>query len=71
MRSRSNLPVFLAYALVSLLVVGYLAAQMGGEFVLGGYRVTAAFHTGAELVAGYDVTMAGLRVGKVESLSPG
>jgi virulence factor Mce-like protein len=70
-RSRSNLPVFLAYALVCLLVVGYLASQMGGEFALGGYRVTAAFHTGAELVPGDDVTMAGLRVGKVESLNPG
>ncbi|MDQ6709161.1 MAG: MCE family protein [Candidatus Dormibacteraeota bacterium] len=70
MRSRSNLPVFLAYALLCLLVVGYLAAQMGGEFALGGYRVTASFHTGAELVAGDDVTMSGLRVGKVESLNP-
>ena len=71
MRSRSNLPIFLAYALLSLLVLGYLAAQMGGEFALGGYRVTAAFHTGAELVPGDDVTMSGLRVGKVESLNPG
>ena len=71
MRSRSNLPIFLAYALISLIVVGYLAAQMGGEFALGGYRVTAAFQTGAELVPGDDVTMAGLRVGKVESLNPG
>lgn len=70
MRSRSNLPVFLAYALVSILVLGYLAMQMGGDFSLGGYRVTATFHTGAELVAGDDVTMSGLRVGKVESLSP-
>jgi virulence factor Mce-like protein len=70
-RSRSNLPIFLAYALLSLLVLGYLAAQMGGEFALGGYRVTAVFHTGSELVAGDDVTMSGLQVGKVESLRPG
>lgn len=70
MRSRSNLPVFLAYALFSLLVLGYLATQMGGEFALGGYRVTAVFHSGSDLVAGDDVTMAGLRVGKVESLNP-
>ena len=70
MRSRSNLPVFLAYCVIALLVTGFLAAQMGGEFVLGGYRVNAIFKTGADLVPGDDVTMAGLRVGKVESLSP-
>lgn len=70
MRSRTNLPVFLGYAVVSLLVIAFLAAQMGGEFVLGGYRVKAIFKTGAELVAGDDVTIAGLRVGKVESLTP-
>jgi virulence factor Mce-like protein len=70
MRSRANLPIFLAYGVIALLVAGFLAAQMGGEFVLGGYRVNAVFKTGAELVPGDDVTMAGLRVGKVESLSP-
>src|SRR5436853_3150217 len=43
---------------------------MGGEFVLGGYRVNAIFKTGADLVAGDDVTMSGLRVGKIESLAP-
>src|SRR5947209_17877824 len=43
---------------------------MGGEFVLGGYRVNAIFKTGADLVPGDDVTMAGRRVGKFESLSP-
>lgn len=70
MRSRSNLPVFLGYVVLCLLVAGFLGAQMGGEFMLGGYRVHAVFKTGADLVAGDDVTMAGLRVGKVESLSP-
>src|SRR5882762_3998404 len=70
MRSRANLPVFIAYALLGLLATAFLAAQMGGEFVLGGYRVNAIFKTGAELVAGDDVTMSGLRVGKVESMTP-
>src|SRR4029077_7323785 len=37
---------------------------------LGGYRVSAIFKTGAELVAGDDVTMSGLRVGKVEAMTP-
>jgi virulence factor Mce-like protein len=70
MRSRANLPVFLGFALVSLLVAAFLGAQMGGEFMFGGYKVTAIFKTGAELVAGDDVTMSGLRVGKIESLQP-
>src|SRR5438309_4411128 len=70
MRSRANLPVFIAYALLGLLATAFLAAQMGGEFVLGGYRVNAIFKTGAELVAGDDVTMSGLRVGQVEAMTP-
>jgi phospholipid/cholesterol/gamma-HCH transport system substrate-binding protein len=69
-RSRANLPLFVAYLLVGLLATAFLAAQMGGEFVFGGYRVNAIFKTGAELVAGDDVTMAGLRVGKIEALTP-
>ena len=70
MRSRANLPVFIAYVLIGLLAVALLALQMGGEFVFGGYRVNAIFKTGADLVAGDDVTMSGLRVGKIESLAP-
>jgi len=70
MRSRTNLPVFVAYALLGLLATAFLALQMGGEFVFGGYRVDAIFKSGAELVAGDDVSMSGLRVGKVESLTP-
>lgn len=70
MRSRTNLPVFLAYTVIAFLVAGFLATQMGGEFVFGGYRVNAIFKTASDLVPGDDVTMAGLRVGKVESLQP-
>ncbi len=71
MRSRSNLPVFIGYAVISLLVLGYLATQMGGEFVLQSpYRVKAQFASGAQLVPGDDVTVNGLRVGKIESLGP-
>lgn len=70
MRSRANLPVFIVYVLIGLLATAFLVAQMGGEFVLGGYRVNAVFKTGAELVAGDDVSMAGLRVGKIETLTP-
>jgi virulence factor Mce-like protein len=71
MRSRANFPIFIAYCVIGLLVAGFLAVQMGGQFIPGGYHVSAAFKTGADLVPGDDVTMAGLRVGRVEALTPG
>lgn len=71
MRSRRNLPILLGYGAVALVVLGFMAAQMGGEFLLdGGYRVGAQFGTGAQLVAGDDVTISGLRVGRVDGLEP-
>jgi virulence factor Mce-like protein len=70
-RSRANLPVLLAYAAACLLVLGFLGTQMGGEFLLRpAYRVAAVFASGAQLVAGDDVTIDGFRVGRVESLRP-
>lgn len=71
MRGKRNLPVFIAYVVGALLVLGFLARQMGGEFMFAStYRVHALFASGAQLVADDDVTMSGLRVGKVESLTP-
>jgi virulence factor Mce-like protein len=70
MRSKANLPTFIAFAVICLLAAGFLAAQMGGEFIFGGYHVNAVFKTGSDLVPGDDVTISGIRVGKVESLSP-
>ncbi len=71
MRSRANLPVFLGYTAVSLLVLALLVGQMGGEFLLrSAYRVGAVFANGAQLVSGDDVTINGIRVGRVESLQP-
>lgn len=71
MRSKRNLPILIGYAVAALVVLGYLATQMGGEFFFdSGYRVKADFATGAQLVAGDDVTISGLRVGKVDSLAP-
>src|SRR5207244_13622330 len=69
MRSRANLPVFVAYVLLGLLATAFLAAPVGGEFVFGRYRVDAIFKSCAELVSGDDVSIAGLRLGKVETLT--
>lgn len=71
MRSRANLPIFAAYTALSAVVLGFLAAQMGGEFLLQRvYHVAATFATGAELVGGDDVTINGLRVGRVGAIEP-
>jgi virulence factor Mce-like protein len=71
MRSKTNLPVFAGYTAICLIVLVFLAGQMGGEFLLQPtYRVKAVFATGAQLVAGDDVTISGFRVGRIEALKP-
>jgi virulence factor Mce-like protein len=71
MRGKRSLPIVIAYAVVVALVLGFLVDQMGGEF-LGQpvYRVKAALATGAGLVAGDDVTIDGVRVGRVAQVGP-
>jgi virulence factor Mce-like protein len=70
-RSKANLPVLLAYAVLGLSVLGYLALRMGGDFFLQpAYRVSAAFATASQLVPGDEVTISGLEVGRVESVGP-
>jgi phospholipid/cholesterol/gamma-HCH transport system substrate-binding protein len=72
MRGKRNLPVFLGYAVAALFVLGYLGQQMGGEFFLRPtYHVKAVFASAAELVKGDDVTLNGVPVGRVESLTTG
>jgi phospholipid/cholesterol/gamma-HCH transport system substrate-binding protein len=70
-RSKLNLPLFLGYAACSLAVLVYLVVQMGGEFFLQpSYQVRVEFVTASDLVPGDDVTISGLRVGKVDSIRP-
>jgi virulence factor Mce-like protein len=64
-------PVCLGYLAICLVVLGVLASQMGGEFLLRpAYSVMATFANGAELVAGDEVTIDGFPVGRVDSLRP-
>jgi phospholipid/cholesterol/gamma-HCH transport system substrate-binding protein len=70
-RSRRSPAIVLAYAAACLVVLAVLGSQMGGEFLLRpSYRVAATFASGAQLVAGDDVTINGFRVGRVEGLRP-
>jgi len=70
-RSRWNLPVCAAYALVSLVVLAYLVVQMGGQFLFQPiYRVQALFSTATDLVSGDEVTISGVPVGQVGTVTP-
>ncbi|HEX4215953.1 MAG TPA: MlaD family protein [Candidatus Dormibacteraeota bacterium] len=71
MRSRWNLPFLVVYAILGVMVLGYLLDQMGGQFLFQPtYRVTAMFSDGSQLMSGDDVTIDGLTVGRVDSVGP-
>lgn len=71
MRSRWNLPFLVVYAVVAVFVLGYLLDQMGGQFLFQPtYRLTAMFSDGSQLMAGDDVTIDGVTVGRVDSVAP-
>lgn len=69
MRSRWNLPIYLAFALAGLLVFAFLFGHAGGAFFLRpSYQVAADFQTASDLVPGDDVTVSGVTVGRVASV---
>lgn len=71
MRSRWNLPIFLAYAAASVAVLGYLFLHMGGAFTFqSSYQLAADFTNASNLVPGDDVTVSGVTVGKVAAVQP-
>ena len=71
MRSRWNLPIYLAYAAAAVAVLGYLFLHMGGAFTFQpSYRLTADFTNASNLVPGDDVTISGVTVGRVASVQP-
>lgn len=71
MRSRMNLPVFFGYGVICLLVAAFLVVQMSGSGLFQPtYRVNANLKSAADLVPGDDVTISGVRVGHLASLTP-
>jgi phospholipid/cholesterol/gamma-HCH transport system substrate-binding protein len=70
-RSRWNLPIYLAYAVAAVAVVGYLFLHMGGAFTFQpSYQLAADFTNASNLVPGDDVTVSGVTVGRVASVQP-
>ena len=70
MRSRWNLPVYLAYLVVSVVAIGYIVAQMGLSAPwTHRYTVTAVFSDAADILSNNEVYMNGARVGYVGDVS--
>lgn len=71
MRNRSADMLAGIFVAIGLICMGYLAIKMGKMEVLGnsGYTVYARFTSIAGLRAGADIEIAGVRVGRVASIS--
>jgi phospholipid/cholesterol/gamma-HCH transport system substrate-binding protein len=70
MRSRWNLPIYVAFVGLSFLVLGFIVAGMG--VALPGthrYEVTATFRDAADILVNNEVFMNGTRVGHVGAVS--
>ena len=71
MRNRSADMLAGIFVIIGLVCMGYLAIKLGKMEVLGnnGYTVYARFTSIAGLRAGADIEIAGVRVGRVASIS--
>ena len=70
MRSRWNLPIYLAYVAVCITALGFIVLQMGITLPWSNpYRLTATFRDGAGLLANNEVFMDGTKIGRIDSVS--
>src|SRR5713101_5233639 len=71
MRSRWNLPVYIAYVLLCCSALGFIVLQLGirlpGSQV---YQLSADVPDAAGLLANNDVLINGVKVGKIDSIQP-
>ena len=66
MRSRWNLPIYVAYLVVSLAAIGFIVAQVGVTLPWSHpYTVTAVFSDAADILTNNQVYMDGVKVGHV------
>ena len=70
MRSRWNFPIYITYLAFSVLVIGYIVAQVGLTAPWSHvYSVTANFTDGADILTNNEVYMNGTKVGHVGGVS--
>jgi phospholipid/cholesterol/gamma-HCH transport system substrate-binding protein len=71
MRSRWNLPIYLIFAAICVVVIGVIVGQMGLTYPWAHpYRLTAVFRTGDGILVNNEVFMNGTKVGKVSDVQP-
>jgi phospholipid/cholesterol/gamma-HCH transport system substrate-binding protein len=70
MRSRWNLPIYLAYVAICITALGFIVLQMGITLPWSNpYRLTATFRDGAGILANNEVFMNGTKIGRIDTVS--
>jgi phospholipid/cholesterol/gamma-HCH transport system substrate-binding protein len=68
-RSRWNLPIYVAYVGICITALGFIVLQMGITLPWSNpYRLTAVFQNGAGILANNEVFMNGTKVGRIDSV---
>lgn len=69
MRSRWNLPIYVAYLGLCITALGFIVLQMGVTLPWSHpYKVTAVFQNGAGILANNEVFMNGTKIGRIDSV---
>jgi virulence factor Mce-like protein len=70
MRSRWNMPIYIAYVGLCITALGFIVLQMGITLPWAQtYRVSAMFHDAAGVLANNEVFMNGTKIGRIENVS--
>jgi virulence factor Mce-like protein len=69
MRSRWNLPIYVAYLAICFTALGFIVLQMGITLPWSHpYTLTATFRNGAGILTGNEVFMNGTKIGRIEDV---
>jgi len=70
MRSRWNLPIYVAYVALCITALGFIVLQMGITLPWSHpYRLTATFRDAAGVLANNEVFMNGTKIGRIDQVS--
>src|SRR5947209_5489761 len=70
MRSRWNLPIYVAYVALCITALGFIVLQMGITLPWSHpYRLTATFRDAAGILANNEVFMNGTKIGRIDDVS--
>jgi phospholipid/cholesterol/gamma-HCH transport system substrate-binding protein len=70
MRSRWNLPIYVAYVALCMTALGFIVLQMGVTLPWSHpYKLTATFRDAAGILANNEVLMNGTKIGRIDTVS--